>query len=474
MQKFRKYIPTILFFISILTLNIFIVEFRGLSTVDFTWTFGAAHDMSKGLIPYAEFNTIIFPLFSALMAPFARNIEMYHIAGSIIFALLSTLVFVNLKKFRWIFCCLCAIKLFGIPFIEYNTVMIFFLIFSIFCINKYFETEKLKYIFYSGLLLCLALLTKHNAPAIVIVFFTIYLFVKCIKAKKYKDFVLYAIGGLLPAIILVCISLYFDFFQEMIDFTILGVLGFQKLRAWHFSATAIYSLIIAIVIYAFVFRKQLYYLGYIIAGLMIISMNDLFHNTCGLMYYGIIFLVLLQNYEFSISGFVLDIKERTLKIKNILYILFIFCLIFISILFGICTVSNCINIINVSDYRFENSRIYGDIKVSDYFYNIVTDISEYIEAHPDDNICVVSEFARAVSLYKDVDWGVMNMTLIHNGGTKGTEKVIEKMYEFDRLIVLKTESVFADKSIYEYIESHFDVCDTIMINDKAYNVYITN
>ena len=260
----------------------------------------------------------------------------------------------------------------------------------------------------------------------------------------------------------------------MIDFTILGVLGFQKLRAWHFSATAIYSLIIAIVIYAFVFRKQLYYLGYIIAGLMIISMNDLFHNTCGLMYYGIIFLVLLQNYEFSISGFVLDIKERTLQIKNILYILFIFCLIFISILFGICTVSNCINIINVSDYRFENSRIYGDIKVSDYFYNIVTDISEYIEAHPDDNICVVSEFARAVSLYKDVDWGVMNMTLIHNGGTKGTEKVIEKMYEFDRLIVLKTESVFADKSIYEYIESHFDVCDTIMINNKAYNVYITN
>lgn len=479
MDKIKKYSSPFIFFIILFLANIFIIETKGLSNLDFFWVYGDSYDIRAGLLPYVDFNMIRFPLFSSLMALFAETTVTYYIFGALIYALLSTALFVCLKDARWILFVICIIKLLALEFWEYNSLMIFFLIFSFISIRKYYETYKSRYLFFTGILLCLGLLTKHDVPAIVIICSTIFIFVRCIKEKKFKDFLLYAIGGLLPAIILLCFAFKLEFIEEMVDMTILGVAGFKSLQDFHLSSYAIYLLIffmmLIVIYYCFEksFKDYFYAFGYILAGIQIIKIGDLFHVVCGLLYFGSIFLILLQDNDMSLSKLIESVKNKKITLSGVLHVVFSLSLMCSMLLVGICAGLNYDYMKNDNTHQVSNSRIYQDIKINTLFNNVLDATTKYIDAHPDDNICVASELARIVSLYYDTHWGFLDLNLIHNGGVNGTEHIIDKMKEFDKVISLETDSMAVDKDIYTYIKKNFEVCDTITINDKEYFVYST-
>lgn len=479
MKKIEKYCFPFLFFILLFVSNIFIIKSKGLSNLDFFWVYGDSYDIRAGLLPYINFNMIRFPLFSSFMALFAETTVTYYISGAIIYALLSTILFIYLKDLRWILFIMCIVKLLALEFWEYNTLMIFFLIFSFICLKEYYKKYKSQYLFFAGLLMCLGLLTKHDVPAIVIICSTIFIFIRCIKEKKMKDFLLYAIGGLLPAIILLGFAFKMGFIKEMIDMTILGVAGFKSIRDIHLSSYAIYGLIVfmvfAIGYYCFKksFKDYFYVLGYIFAGMQIIKIGDLFHVVCGLLYFGSLFLILLGDSDFSIRAFITSIKNKKINISNILHIVFVLSLSCSILLVGICAGMNYTYMRDDSIYQVSDSRVYEDIKINTLFYNVLSSTIKYIDAHSDENICVLSELARIISLYYDTHWGALDLNLLYNGGTRGTENLIKHLKEYDKIIVLETDSIAVNKEVYKYVENNFDICDKIIINDKEYFVYST-
>ena len=247
MKRIEKYCLPFLFFITLFLLNIFIIKTKGLSNLDFFWVYGDSYDIRAGLLPYVDINMIRFPLFSSFMALFAETTVTYYISGAIIYALLSTILFMYLKKMRWILFVMCIVKLLALEFWEYNTLMVFLLVFSFICLKEYYKTYKPKYLFFTGVLLCLGLLTKHDVPAIAIICSTIFIFIRCVKEKKLKDFVLYAAGGVLPAIILLFFAFKIGFIDEMIDMTILGLTEFKSVKNVHMSSYVIYGLIVFMV-----------------------------------------------------------------------------------------------------------------------------------------------------------------------------------------------------------------------------------
>ena len=474
-----KILQPMLFFIFVFIFSLYVLKTKGVANLDFIWTFGFAHDIRNGYIPYTDFNMILFPLFGAIMAPFAANMTTYCIAGSAIFAGLSTIIFCYIKQLRWLLVILCAVKLLGIEFWEYNTLMIFFTIFSFITLKEYYKTGKSYLLFLTGLFLSLALLTKHNVPAIAIIWLTIFIAILSVFEKKYKDFALYALGGILPAIILLMVSLKYGFLNEMIDITVLGLGDFSTLRNTHFSVAAIHILVIFIeVAILFIqfktsFKDAFYIFGYVNAGLQIIKMEDLFHVICGIMYFGLLFIIILQEVPFSPKKFLEDLKQKTISWNNIAYISFTYSLICAIMLVGTCSAMNYAYMVSDSNYTLSESNVYGDVKVNTFFNNVISATSEYINNHPNEKVVVISEFAKAISLYENTHWGVMDMNLLYNGGVSGPEKIINEMYKYDKLISLQTGSIASNDDLYKYMEEHFEVCDTITIEDKEYNVYKT-
>ena len=477
MNKLKNNLSTITFFVVVFLINIFICKTKGIANIDFLWIFGSSRDILSGMTPYTDFNIILFPIFYASMAPFSGSIMSFYIAGSVIYAFLATIIFRYLKDLRWVLLIFILAKIFSMEFWEYNMLMIFFIVFSFITLKEYYKTYNNKHLFLTGILLCLGLLTKQNVPGIIIPFLTIFIFVRCLKDKKYKDFGLYALGGILPAIILVIWALFSGCLKEMIDLTILGIADFIAIGDLHSAVIICYVLVLFLSIaviylsYKQSAKDVIWAFIYIIGGFQIIRVADLAHIIHGALYWGLLLLIILQNFNFSIKDIPLLFKKNKGEESFIVYICCVFILIMSGVLTGICSFINYNLVKDNSDYYLTDSVVYEDVRVDKNLRDRIESISEYIKSHPDEKIVVMSETARAFSLYLDEHWGVIDMNLLYNGGVNGREKIIDKMHEYDKVVYYPTDSIFIDIEIYKYIKDNFEICDTIKVNNETFNVY---
>ena len=120
----------ILFLIALIAISI-------LSQIDLDgiWGYGFSYNIANGLIPYKDFNMVITPFYSILMALpmyiFGNNLLVFHIESTIIITLFLILVYKLIKEKVFIILPLLIIPV-NITYPNYNFFLLFLFILLIF------------------------------------------------------------------------------------------------------------------------------------------------------------------------------------------------------------------------------------------------------------------------------------------------------------------------------------------------------
>ena len=178
MKHIKKIFPWILIFLLFLITNIFTKEVCS----DEIWMYGFASNISKGMIPYKDFNIVVTPLYLFLLAiPLLiwNNFLMVYITQSLILTGMYYLLYklLNQKFYVILILPFLFLEYFTTP--QYNILCLFFLILLL-----YLETREKRNNKWIGLLLGLAILTKQTIG----VFLTIVSIIYYRKKEKINIF----------------------------------------------------------------------------------------------------------------------------------------------------------------------------------------------------------------------------------------------------------------------------------------------
>lgn len=214
----KNKIINFLIFIIILGLSIFLVFQEKIGDLDEIWQYSFASNISKGLIPYKDFNTISTPLFSYIAALFLKllgdQLIVMRIFDSIVFAFILFMAYkifeiLKLKRIKSVFFVLILYLLFYLDLgVEYNYLVLLLTLISLYFelknVNKYGMFKANKDILL-GIIMGLTIITKHTT-GIIIAF--VYILYKIIFVKNKDDFkaflkiaLLRTIGVLIPCFI---------------------------------------------------------------------------------------------------------------------------------------------------------------------------------------------------------------------------------------------------------------------------------
>ena len=171
--------------------------------------YGFSMAITKGILPYRDFNTISTPLYSFVMSIglfLWNNYSMFLLEQ----ALLVTVMFYLLnkiygKKSYILLLITCLLGCFGIN-ATYNFFAFFFLIILLFLEEKYKDKDYL-----IGVVIALAILSKHTVGVLLVIPSLIYYFKD--KKKLLKRF----IGVLIPGVIFIIYLLITNSFMKFID-----------------------------------------------------------------------------------------------------------------------------------------------------------------------------------------------------------------------------------------------------------------
>lgn len=99
-KKNLKYI--FIFFFSLICMGVLLTCFDG----DVLWNYGFSYAISRGEIPYVDFNMILTPFYSFLMSIgllFHQNILVFYIENALLIVLLFYLLFQLFRERAWFF-----------------------------------------------------------------------------------------------------------------------------------------------------------------------------------------------------------------------------------------------------------------------------------------------------------------------------------------------------------------------------------
>ena len=202
----KKYKNLIIYFIIFLLICIYYLT--ALPSWGEFWSYSFVYYISKGYIPYLDYNMIITPLYPLLLGLIGRIIGSNFYVFIILNAIITTLIVkeVNDKKEDYLlaFLLLLLIKEPG-----YNL----FLLFLYYLIIKYKDS---KYLF--GLLVSLLFLTKQNIGAVFFILMII------LSKYKLKNLITFIIPILFISLYLIINKAFYSFIDE----AFLGLLNFGK------------------------------------------------------------------------------------------------------------------------------------------------------------------------------------------------------------------------------------------------------
>lgn len=213
------------------------MRFYGIQ-LDFYWNFNFGLQISKGLLPYRDFNIVITPLLAYLTGIFlhffGKTILSYSIFMAFLKVLLTSLISIIAVKISNLKNASSKDKLFFLTFFivtmllyfryfDYNYLAILFLILTI-----YLENSKLKEIkkdFFIGILASFSLLSKQSIGLFVIIFAVIH---PIIFKKNIKKSLIRVGGILLPSSIFLLQLIFSNSLYSFIDYCILGLSDFSS------------------------------------------------------------------------------------------------------------------------------------------------------------------------------------------------------------------------------------------------------
>ena len=207
--------------------------------------FGFSYALSRGEIPYLDFNMVIPPFapwLYSLFLVFKPSILCFYAGQALLLTILFYFLFRQLSQKAWIFFLVLSIPypvaMTSILFPGYNFLLLFLLVLILYCEKE----NKSDYLI--GVLLGLSFLTKQTVGGILFLVSIYYLFV------DYKKFFKRILGFIIP--VGFCVFLFFlqgNLFQ-FLDLCFLGLFdfGYNNLSIdWFYFTLLVISLLILVI-----------------------------------------------------------------------------------------------------------------------------------------------------------------------------------------------------------------------------------
>ena len=437
----RKIILFILFCILIFCY----VHFFSYMSRDEIWNYGFSYNISKGMVPYRDFNMVITPLFNFIGSFFIKIFGNYLYSVNILISLIATLILFLMYSTigKKVFIILPLITLY--LFYSYNIFCILLMVIILNCINSNYKNKDILI----SLLVSFIFLTKQSIGLCLVIPLIYY------SKNKLKDIIIF----LIPICIFLIYLIYNDALYNFIDYCFLGLFNFKEDNSC----------------FAFLVLE---------IPLCLFLLYNLIKSTFGdgLCFYTLMFQVvsypLMDDYHFMI-GFIMFLYyiflKYEIKDKFIKYFIVLSCSYMI---FSVFIPSNT-TFGNFNNFKYySNSFLYGRL-VSGISQKNLDTLSDYLlnKDKEYDNVYILSEYAYIVKLYSDLSINKYDLINDGNMGYNGSDRYISEIVANCKvnscLFVLGSENENqTNVDILKYVSSnyfykglllnHFEVYD----NDK--------
>ena len=409
-----------------------LVFFYNLIRGDSYVNYGFSYAISRGEIPYVDFNLVILPF-----APFLYSIFLYIEPSILTFyleqALLLTIFFFFLfkviKNNTWLyFIILCIpypVAMVSIIFPGYNFLLLFFFLLLIYCeVNK-----KSDYLI--GILLGLAFLTKQTVGGLLFLVSFVYLF------KNYRKFFKRIVAFLIPVLVIFLMLIVNGSFFKFFDLCFLGLFDFGKDNLsidWFYFVVFIICFILLIIR---ITKKPKdisnYYL--LLFSSCCYPIFDYYHVS---LFLGAFFIIFLQ--DFTI--------KRKISYHAIFFVLALSIIWFI------------IQNIYFSSLKVVNYTNFPCSLVSEKYYNSVRKLGSYTEKLDKDIIyllkCSENYFYK---IKNNLDITYFDLPNYGNYGYDGVSKLLNRLKKVKNSYFILDKSAYLSKDssqqyikeVYQYI-----------------------
>ena len=417
----NKILKTILIYIIITIILLFLSNLYILYVNDEITTYGFSYNIARGLLPYKDYNMIIGPLYSLLMAIpikiFGNKIILYELFNIMLYSGIFTILYNKYKKkvIILIIAYLCCYTLF-----IYNNFCIFLLITILLLLDSKYKNKTLLI----GLLIGCIIITKHNIGGVLAL---IYFFTGKDKIKR-------TIYGSIPVIIMFIYLLLTNTLSGYLDYCIFGMGNFLDNILIEPIPLVIFIIMLYVLIKDYKKTKQEYILYIIGSYILLFPLMDFNHILV------------------CILPFIYHLIKLDYKWNNYLYLLFVSFIIF-TIIIRISDTLLSPNVLvldnNFLKYKIVSRETYERLQLIDNFY----------KTH-NERIYILGDNSYITKIYlnKDIDF----YDLINKGNLgKNESKFIDDMINYcDKnkcYFIIDKEMYPSDNNIYSQLILDFRI-----------------
>lgn len=412
----------IYFIIMAILLIIFGCIFRN-NNMDDIWNYGFSYNIAKGAIPYKDFNMVVMPFYSLLMALplkiFSNTLITFHVSNAILVSLILYFTSSEKKLGNFFLISICLIGYASLS--NYSTFIGMLLILVLYLENSNYKYKNEVI----GLLLGFILTTKQNMGIVLFIPYILH------SKQKLKSIIWY----LLPLIGIVIYLLINNALYECIDYCFLGLGNFAN--NFMVSPIIIMELIICILlVLKYKKTKDINYLYLLFFQFINFPLFELLHFIFGIV--PIIYYVNLNNKYLSMF----------------LYgtILGCFCLLFVS---KLITNQYYIKIQKNGVYKYTNAdTAYDDI------------VAKFINKNKDKRVFIFNSYAYTVKIYMNQKLDKFDLI---NKGNMGSDEYkyiddLEKICSKKECVFIMNKKEFdiedrqVNPIIRDYVLDNYEKC----------------
>lgn len=425
----------LLFIVMTIFMTIFTYFFH-LFTGDELWNYGFSYNIAKGTIPYRDFNMIVMPFYSLIMAIplkiIGNNLFIYYLFNAIFISLILTIMDDG-KTLNSIFMSIIIALLMNSY--GYNCFITILLIFVLYIENSEYKYKNEMI----GLLLGCILATKQNIGALLFIPYFFH------SKNKLKSICCY----LLPISIIMVYLILNHALIECIDYCFLGLKNFTSNFIIKRPMLIILEFLIVIyLIKGYIKTKNINYFYLLCFQFISYPLMDLYHFSIGLIpviYYW------LCNEENKYTRFVI-------------YILFIFLFLIPYTVF------------EYEDFELSSIDSYQYKLFTKGLDNTIKNTEDFINKNADSRVFIFTNFSYLIKI--SMNEKIDKFDLINKGNMGyNEEKYIEDMEKICKkknCLFIINEDIFGaygsqmNPIIKNYVVENYDYCGNITEEDSLY------
>lgn len=414
--EFKKVLKYILIFLYFFLCLLFIYT---LSRGDSYVNFGFSYAISKGEIPYVDFNLIILPFapfLYSLFLIFSKSIICYYLGQALLLTIFSSFVFKLLGKKAWLYFIVLLlpypIAMASVIFPGYNFLLLFLVTIVI-----YLEKEN-KSDYLIGILLGLAFITKQTVGGLLFLASFYYLF------SDFKKVLKRFLGFLGPVFICFLYLCFSHSLKECIDLCFLGLFDFGRSN-FRYDLFYLICLIIAFILLIFrIVKKPKDITNYYLLLFMSLSLPliDYYHVS---LFLSLFFLIIFSDLK-------IDYNLTKYAVIFILAIGIIW--IFVQM--------KCMNNFRVVNYKNLELSIF-----SYKYINNVEELDKYIAKQ--DREVVYFLIGSENYFYKIKSNLDITYFDLPNYGYSGTDKIIKRLSKLEDVLIVIDKECYLSNNIFQ-------------------------